>query len=475
MFKIMKNRYLGGGLLALLMLTGCAKETVVETEPPETVRMTTDEVKFLLQADGDTRFSQQEIDRIIADAVNFLGETTPTRSGSQRTVTSIEPLKMSLGAATRSGETAEEYMFYVVNFADDEGYSVIAADERIEDEIALFVGSGNLDVENVDNPGMQIVLSRLDDYAEASITRHEAWADSMRVVLSEKFTPEQIEQFFAQLSNGTNETRLVPLRPTMTDWMGLPPIGPLIPVEWGQKGTFNDRASEELGGEVYAGCAAIAVAQLMAYWKYPTSYHGLNLRKSAWTEIGQWSSEYWQRASRYKNWSGPMENAPANIQQTVADLIWYIGEDIGMNWGFVGIDQGSGAQMTSVMTALDQMGFSTIRYADFDLGKVIEYVVDGKPVMMEGYSTGGGHGWLIDGYIHQQRSYEVGIIGDLGEPVIEYIHEKRVYFHNNWGADGKYNGYYVVGIFDPVNGVDAPSNTRNQDFNMGLRPVFVEL
>ena len=52
-------------------------------------------------------------------------------------------------------------------------------------------------------------------------------------------------------------------------------VGPLLPVTWGQGCTYNDlcRAGNSCGGHRYTGCVMTAMAQVMAYWRYPSTYN----------------------------------------------------------------------------------------------------------------------------------------------------------------------------------------------------------
>ncbi len=280
-----------------------------------------------------------------------------------------------------------------MNFADDEGYTVIAADERIEDEVALFVGHGSLDVENVENPGLRIMLERLEGYAAASIARHEAWQDSMEVVMAA----------LRGIDPPVGPPQLIDMRPIgWGAWETVPntAIAPMIPVEWGQRGAFNDRATQEMGGEVYAGCVFIAAAQLMAYWKKPTVYHGQSIN---WSETIKYTGESGNRSGAHKTWLGKMENAPTNIRQTIADYMWYLGEDSHARWGYVRDRKGTaGAFITALTAVLLQNGYTTSNMYDEPYNKavVVNALQSRKPVVMDGTVVGtqNGHNWLIDGY-----------------------------------------------------------------------------
>ena len=54
-------------------------------------------------------------------------------------------------------------------------------------------------------------------------------------------------------------------------------VTPLLPCNWNQDSPWNDMCPVDLngpGGNVYAGCVAISMVQIMYYWRYPASGNG---------------------------------------------------------------------------------------------------------------------------------------------------------------------------------------------------------
>lgn len=363
--------------------------------------------------------------------------------------------------STRSGESTEEELFYVVNFENDEGYSVIAADRRIKDEIALFVGHGNFDENAVENPGFQIMMSNLDGYATRSIVEHEKWRDSVEVALLERMDAESVAEVLASLdiTPASTDTRVVG-EVYAPSWQTIYQVGPLIPVEWGQESVFNDRATAEIGSYVVAGCVAVSTVQLMAYWKWPKSYYEYS--NIDWNTLCKYTGVKGNRAGTYKTWTDKMSNAPSHIQQMCTDILWHIGDDVDMNWG----SNISTARNSDAVRLLSRLGFWTpeavggSRYVKSDVELSIK---NHRPVLFTGYSyitddgrlTDNGHSWLIDGYL-EQRWWDAFII----DGHVYKVELFRDFFHNNFGWDGEDSGYYACGLFNTNIGPDLPSNTR---------------
>ncbi len=47
--------------------------------------------------------------------------------------------------------------------------------------------------------------------------------------------------------------------------------GPWVQTQWDQGGFYNDHCPEKLGFDCAAGCTAVAMGQILNYWKYPSS------------------------------------------------------------------------------------------------------------------------------------------------------------------------------------------------------------
>lgn len=459
-------------LLVAFLLTGCVRDNVLQ-EPAsvnESPVLTADELRFLSAIGRETKFGDEDIDRIIGDAIDFMDARTPTRSGGKRIVAEIRPLMVTIPATlTRSLEETDGDLFYIVNFENEEGYSIISADSRIQDEIIVFVGHGNLP-DSITNPGLEIMMSRLDGYAANSIAKYDAWCDSVEVVLLTKFGAESVEEVLALTGTGQMITRSVDPLPEMrifrSDWMESARVSPMIPVEWGQQGVFNDTAEAMTGiFDVPAGCVAIATVQLMAYWQRPQSYH--QYTNIDWGELCKYTGSAGNRPDGYKTWTGKMSNAPSSIRRMCADIIWHIGDDVGMKY-YAG---GSVASSSDAINLLYELGFNVSLRQDYSKSPVISSLSDQRPVYIRGdafkiitdsVTYEEGHAWLIDGYLQYEQLITVSErTAGGGWKIVSITSAFREYFHNNFGWNGNDSGYYVEGLFDANNDPDLPSNTRS--------------
>ena len=109
---------------------------------------------------------------IVQDFIDITGVDTQTRNGGGslgRKISNIGALRNSL-TGTRSQETSYsidlDTLMYVVNFTNNNGFALVAADKRTE-PIFAFIDEGNLDFEKLENVDNDMFLSFLD-YAIAT-------------------------------------------------------------------------------------------------------------------------------------------------------------------------------------------------------------------------------------------------------------------------------------------------------------------
>ena len=113
----MRNKLL---LICMLLLGACAKDA-----PPPATAPTPKTLSF--------RVPEEEALRQLDNVLDILD--TPTRGG-KRTVKEIFEHR---SARTRSTDgSTPNSLLYIVNFDDDQGYAVLAADSRLEPVLALI-------------------------------------------------------------------------------------------------------------------------------------------------------------------------------------------------------------------------------------------------------------------------------------------------------------------------------------------------
>ena len=208
-------------------------------------------------------------------------------------------------------------------------------------------------------------------------------------------------------------------------------VSPLLTCNWNQDSPWNEMCPEDQdgpGGNVYAGCVAVSMAQVMYYWQYPQvgySSHGYNP-----------GSGYGYQYADYGNTIYDYESMEDNYATEASQLLLYhAGIAVNMGYG----PNGSGAWVlggaNSTYTAMKNYfiydhSMSAIESSDYSTSQYRSYLEsdldDNQPIIYRGCSNDGCHAWNIDGY-------------------------EDDYFHNNFGWGGSNNGYYLLNALNGFN------------------------
>ncbi len=175
-----------------------------------------------------------------------------------------------------------------------------------------------------------------------------------------------------------------------------------------------------LCGHAVAGCVAVALGQIMRYWKWPYSAY-------VPTTVGGDTKEL-----KFYNWDVMplLLNNSTNIASVnaVAGLLRDIGYDTDMNYGESSGTSDNKARETFVHYGYDD-NTMTLRYKLITPGWtniLHSEIAAGRPVYYGGYEMqGGGHTFVLDGYD----------AGDL--------------YHVNLGWGAFYNDYYLIDTLFP--------------------------
>ena len=196
--------------------------------------------------------------------------------------------------------------------------------------------------------------------------------------------------------------------------------GKLTQTAWGQGAPFNINASNEL-----AGCTPIAMAQIMRFHKWPTSY--------TWeliSEAGTASSETHRFILDVRN----RANVTYEAGVTLSDYV-------------------------KAKNAFNTFNYTAVLYDYYgssDIQRIAGEVKARRPVYMSGNRSGEnvGHAWVCEGYKVNKIQYSAVMIGnEMISPSggIEYMHytgtteTTNQYFYMNWGWKGRFDGWFSLG------------------------------
>lgn len=277
---------------------------------------------------------------------------------------------------------------YIFNKGENEGFAIISSDNRINPLLA-FSESGHFDYDKNSIVNQEFIL-KLGDYINKN-------ANNGPITLPENF----LDGCYAMQSN--------------------------ISGSWHQRDPWNSIVNIYHPG-CPVGCVAVATAIVMTHCKESLLYHGINFPLA---RIGAGIDQ--NSNSRIVGGSGGSSNiVPLPYDSAVnyaAQLLYYIGLDVNMNYGV----NGSGAAPSSGLTLLNNKNFPLrhTQLATYNLINVINYIKNGDIIYMRGSTVNGsgGHAWIANGTMFCVDSNN-------------NITDGYIYCHWGWGGtcDGFYNG-----------------------------------
>ena len=450
------RKFLFFALVAIGMVACHAEnETVSRTTLPEEVGIEVADASPM----GATR-SYEEALAIAEQSISLLESGDETRA--QRRVIRGDGQCVTR-ATTRSGGVADT-LFYIFNFENNEGFSVVAANRNVSPLIAV-TEQGNYTY------GEPTGVEPFDDYME------RATEYATRDIIID--LPDSLPAF--------------PLNPTPqfrkdTVTREFERYGPYLQTKWGQTGLYGEECPYGI-----AGCCTAAVTQIMAYHNAPSSIlityegspyigqtFGLN-----WSEILKHtqdeSSPYAAYCSTYAHFAIPI------LFREVAERL---DTRFDVDTNNDGVYDAASSTGNKVLNGLPTMGFTcsglslkkdddSSGYNNVDTFKAIlkQNIKDAKPVLMGGQdSENGRHMWVVDGHLYHEfvvyyythNSLLPGVDEDDGYSLTDTRDVTRDWLHINWGWKGTCNGYYLFDVFATL---DAERYDDTSDL-YGDRPDF---
>ena len=374
---------------------------------------------------------------------------------------------------TRSdGATEMGDAIYVVNFDNDEGFAILSADDRLPDDVIAVSSRGNLiDFTPYPEEGYEDTLTledlyvpEDDDYLLGSVTPDRVigglvtnyvieWTDSIGGDLGGRFPGSPPPTPPSDPITYTYEYQTVEHIPEMltTIWHQWSPFNTYcdkryyyynwLGNEKSKDKAYNFDAEAEWGDDFIssedlpAGCVAIAVAQILAYNKYPSV-------DAVVYEVGAMP---WD--SLIMNTSSLDSIGKIRHPDYLAKVVHSIGVGCNMKYGYLGTKQ-SFTTPVAAKRYLEDIGYSNAeRTIGYDLEVVKAQLQNNCPVFIGAISGAvNGHAWVIDGY-KKVNTIKIGKNSD-GEIVSTTISSTNQYVHCNWGWNSSCDGWFATGLVD---------------------------
>ncbi len=310
-----------------------------------------------------------------------------------------EIINRNIESITEISDDLGDIVYYITNY-ENGGFVIISADNRL-DPIFAYSESNTFTVNSDDYP--KGLVNWLGD-TKNKVKKIRKSNSKQKPEIKQRW--DELDSKRAPLpGDGDGDGKVDPCEDTHTQ------VGPLLSTEWWQRGGFNNLVPVRCSSveEAFAGCVAIAAAQVMRFYEYPDNYD--------WDQM--------------PNFIGTNETAR---------LIRDIGIAVDMDWTCTG----SYAYTSDLPSVLkESFGYTSANYSSFNRNTVTKELSNGRPVILRGQDSNGGHAWVCDGYLISIYcgSSETGGMG------ASYLSLSM-----NWGwEDGIFNGFYGYNDWTPGN------------------------
>ena len=350
-------------------------------------------------------------------------------------------LKM-VTSANNHLKAAANAAYYVFNIGDNQGFVIVAGDDRIN-PILGYSDEGYYD----DAKAPVNMKNWLGEYAQ-------------QIALLDKIPASNLDNAIA----APKAERVVDTRNS---------IAPMVTTKWNQAAPYWNRCPEfmsvedgdTIGEMAYTGCVATSMSQIMNYHKWPEkttkvipSYQ-FSIPNGDYT----WSSvEMEELPVTTFDWDHMKDSYNGSEDEVytdaVATLMYYAGASVKSQYGL----SSTGAYTDDIPKGFTQyfaydpttiaIKFRTDFTQEVWDNMVYEELAAGRPLIYNGTAgSSGGHSFVCDGY------------------------EYGNYFHINWGWGGMGNGYFQLAVLNPrESGIGGSSSAEGynmkQNIIIGIQP-----
>lgn len=409
-------------------------------------------------------------DEALQIAERFFAQQSSSANAKTRRVAKVESMSVSYTASKKSGDAA----LYVINRGDNDGFVVVSGTANTDYPVLGWSDGGAFEY---DKAPVQL-KGLLEAYSQANPQRTTAKGES-----AEGLAELADGRWAVPVNNGRHQSFMVinqlqTSRHSVQRRVESVPnvvVAPLVKVKWDQMGVFaqyiDPYFADDLLGPL-AGCVPTAMAQVMAYWKYPARGRGFHLHNILDThgniDVAQLEMDYAAGRSTellnvIQEYSRPYkvnfgesvyrwnEMGGANpITDAECDNVAKVIFDCHVACAPAKIGGGTGSNTgTAVESLVQYFGYSPdyqvieckgnedLMRQELDAGRPI--LIEGNP--SQGY-TNDGHAFVCDGYAEEG------------------------YFHFNFGWSGSGDGYYLLNNVNPV----TSDFSSNQTAYIGIQP-----
>lgn len=320
--------------------------------------------------------------------------------------------------------TLSQESYYVFPNANSKGFTIVSGDDRLP-EIVGYSSLGSYDENNLPEGFVSFMEAYQNLYNKVNLGDAEALKNLAEI------------KAWRNKKNASAETSSA--------------VAPLLGnIEWDQTSPYNNMCPRYDSVHVAAtGCVATAMAQVMAYYKYPKQ-----LKADIPGYVNRWNGIPMEiptitREEGIYDWDNmlPKYNKEANATQqqkdAVAKLMYHCGAAVQMNYGPESAASVSASKLAKYF-GYDADLMMDLNRSTFSLDKWMQIIdtelAAGRPVLYSGQASDGGHQFICD--------------GKDGEGL----------YHINWGWSGSQNGYFDLSLLNPEKG-GTGSGSSTEGYN----------
>ena len=299
--------------------------------------------------------------------------------------------------------------FYVFNY-EAGGFAIISADKR---QIP-FVGFCDQGYFNKDS-----IPLGLNNWFETSAS----YIQHLRI--SNAKQSKYVSNQWFSLQGSQNQLKNAPVDPPLPDdYISTVTVGPLLTTNWGQdNNSYCPALSGGPNGHALTGCSTTAIAQVMAFWKYPANYNWSAMAANSSDAIAVLMGDIFPCViDKYNTGASSCMN-DFHVTHTFLNRFNYSSASLAGNVN--GLIYNGGYKYQTVENNLDAR-------QPVILGAFTSNV---NILNLTAFPTGTGHMWVCDGY--RETIFSI---------------ETYLSFHMNWGWNGSYNGWYAFNDWSTANG-----------------------
>lgn len=315
--------------------------------------------------------------------------------------------------------TLSQESYYVFPNANSKGFTIVSGDDRLP-EIVGYSSQGSYDENNLPEGFISFMKAYQNLYNKVNLGDAEALKN------------------LAEIKAWRNKKNASAASTSA--------VAPLLGnIEWDQTSPYNNMCPKYDSVHVAAtGCVATAMAQVMAYYKYPKQ-----LKADIPGYVNRWNGIPMEiptitREEGVYDWDNmlPKYNKEANATQqqkdAVAKLMYHCGAAVQMNYGPESAASVSATKLAKYF-GYDADLLMDLSRSSFTLDKWMQIIdtelAAGRPVLYGGQASDGGHQFICD--------------GKDGEGL----------YHINWGWSGSQNGYFDLSLLNPEKGGTGSGNS----------------